>query len=488
MPSEILWQSIELKINFSVLLCISLSVSGAEDIGLFEPGEENPGGTTSHHFKQDRNSFSHASQNLNFEQELNFKVGNALFQRVWVSSPSSTQAVDGLGPLFNSRSCQRCHIKDGRGHPPLQNEKSSESFLLKLSIPPETREQKAEIKSGKRLVIPDPVYGAQLQTSSVQGVKAEGEVKITYEDFHLILKGNQKVILNKPVYSVANLQYGPLHPQLRISPRVAPQMIGLGLIEAISEDQVLSNADPDDLNNDGISGRPNTVWSREKNRFAVGRFGHKAGVATLNEQNQNAFSADIGISTPLNTNPAGDCTKAQTDCLNAHHGNSPQYDNLEVHNELVELILFYTRNLAVPARPKAKNPDVLIGKKLFNDIGCQACHRANYLTESLADRPEHSNQSIWPYSDFLLHDLGQGLADNSTEGLATGQEWRTAPLWGIGLTQIVNGHTRYLHDGRAHNLDEAILWHGGEAMQVRDRYLSLTQSDRQLVLEFVNSL
>lgn len=454
----------------------------------FESGEDKPGGEATHQHRVDQNSYSHPSANLGFEHELHFKVGNGFFRRVWVSSPSSVQSADGLGPLFNSRGCQRCHIKDGRGHPPLENEAHSESLLLRLSIPPQNEADRIRLLSGTELNIPDPVYGHQLQSFSVQGVKAEGSIGIQYEPYTVQSPKGTRVTLQRPVYSVNNLGYGPLHPEIRYSPRVAPQMIGLGLLEAIEEKEILVLSDPLDEDGDGISGRPNRVWSKETRTMMIGRFGHKAGVATINEQNQGAFSKDLGISTPLFPNPYGDCTVRQTSCRNAAHGNSPQYENLEVHSEIADLLLFYTRNLAVPSRRIQNSEKILAGKQQFHDAGCAGCHRPSFTTAELEDRPEHSLQKIWPYTDLLLHDMGEGLADRSTEGAATGSEWRTSPLWGIGLTKTVNGHTRFLHDGRARNLDEAILWHGGEAESARNRYMDLPDSQKQLLLDFVQSL
>ncbi|MEM7193688.1 MAG: di-heme oxidoredictase family protein [Pseudomonadota bacterium] len=465
-----------------------LTVSQGSYVLGFENGEDRPGGDTTNTRKINSNSFSHSSANLAFDQELDFKVGNGFFRRVWVSAPASTQASDGLGPLFNSRGCQRCHVKDGRGHPPLGNEKKSESLLLRLSIPPQTAEQNQLIASGRLLAAPDPVYGHQLQGASIQGFKTEGSLRIEHTPIPVSFKDGEEVILMRPEYRIEDLAYGPLHPEIRLSPRVAPQMIGLGLLEAIDEQDILSQADPDDADKDGISGRPNMVWSRDMNRLTVGRFGLKAGVATINEQNQGAFLGDIGMSTPMFPDHAGDCTEAQQKCRTALHGNSPQYENLEIPAQIVDLVLFYTRNLAVPARRNPKDSTILEGKQYFHRVGCAACHTPSYQTAAISDRPEHSEQLIWPYTDLLLHDMGDGLADGSEEGQANGREWRTPPLWGVGLTEVVNGHTRFLHDGRARNLQEAILWHGGEAENAKTQYMELSKLERQKLLNFVNSL
>ena len=459
---------------------------------IVEPGEEFPGGMTTHTKPLDHNSFSHPSANLDFEQGLLFSVGNGFFKRQWVTSPSSTQAADGLGPLFNSRACQSCHIKDGRGHPPLENESHSESLLIRISIPPQNDQQKALLASGKINAIPDPVYGGQLQSLSVPGVKGEGLVGIDYQPITRKLKQGQ-ITLQKPIYSVRDSNYGPLHSEIRLSPRVAPQMIGLGLLEAVSEQTILSLADPDDLDGDGVSGKANWAWSNQHQRLMLGRFGHKAGVPTINDQNQNAFFGDIGLSVPLHTNPVGDCTEHQADCFKVGNGASPQYDNLEVHAEITDLVLFYTQNLAVPKRRNFDHPDTLAGKKHFHEAGCASCHQPRLTTPTTADSPitvsEHFlGQTIWPYTDLLLHDLGPDLADHSPEAMADGFEWRTAPLWGIGLTPLVNGHTRFLHDGRAQSIEEAILWHGGEAESAREYFIHLGKSKQKQLLHFVESL
>ena len=281
-----------------------------------------------------------------------------------------------------------------------------------------------------------------------------------------------------PTYSLADLAYGPASPDIMISPRVAPPMIGLGLLEAVPEEQILANADPDDANKDGIRGKPNLVWSREHDRLMLGRFGWKAGVPTIAQQAAEAFDGDIGLSTTMIPKGSGDCTEKEKACLDAPSGNSPRYQNAEVGDDLFSWSTFYSQNLAVPARRKPDDPEVLKGKALFYQIGCASCHKPKFMTGDAPGQPHLSHQLIWPYTDMLLHDMGEGLADDRPEGAATGNEWRTAPLWGIGLTEIVNGHTLFLHDGRARNLTEAILWHGGEAEAARDKFAALSKADR----------
>lgn len=460
------------------------------DPAAFEPSENLPGGKTTHRRKRNRNAFSLPSANLGFEEQLDFRLGNALFKRIWVSSPASTKAADGLGPLFNARSCQRCHLKDGRGHPPNGNfpDDTAVSMFLRLSIPPQNQEQEKLLASGKANVIPDPIYGGQLQDFSIQGIPAEGRMYIDYDEKQLALADGETVTLLVPRYQVTDLNYGDFHPDVTLSPRVAPPMIGLGLLELVPEADILSRADPDDSDGDGISGRGNRVWNRATQQVELGRFGWKSGHPTLDQQNQGAFSGDIGLSTPLFPDNAGECSDAQILCRAAPHGGDAKYQGFEVPTQMTDLVLFYTRNLAPPHRPKAKAPEVLRGKAEFHAAGCAACHTPRMVTGVAADRPNLSGQVIWPYSDLLLHDMGEGLADNRPEGRASGREWRTPPLWGIGATRTVSGHTRFLHDGRARNLLEAILWHGGEARRAKEHVMALPKARRDDLIRFLESL
>lgn len=448
--------------------------------------EEMSAGTATVRVAPNSNAFSQASGNISFEDELTFKVGNGLFRKLWVSSPSSTLASDGLGPLFNARSCQRCHIKDGRGHPPEGPDDNTISMLLRVSIPANQEAGIAEIKD-YIATLPDPTYGEQIQDFSLAGHPAEAQMQITYEEIEVPLSGGQIAFLRTPTYSLDALGYGPLHPDAMLSPRVAPQMIGLGLLEAIPAADILALADPDDANADGISGRAQIVWSREFDQPMLGRFGLKAGMPTVREQTAAAFSGDIGISSPLFPAAAGECTDAQTNCLTAPHGDS---DNrgFEIDEEGLDLVTFYSRNLGVPARRRVGNAEVLRGKEVFYSTGCTSCHNPSFVTHRLEDQPEQSFQLIWPYTDMLLHDMGEGLADHRPEARATGREWRTPPLWGIGLTERVSGHTYFLHDGRAQSLLEAILWHGGEAQSQRDAVVDMDPDDREALIKFLESL
>ena len=472
-----------LPLRLSALL-LALSLAACDDAPRFtkaEPGEAHPGGrsTVGQH---DRKAFSMPSANLSPMRRLDFSVGDSFFRNPWVIAPSTTTARDGLGPVFNTNACQNCHIRDGRGRPPSPNSNNAVSMLVRLSIPNDALYAKVIERQG---VVPEPTYGGQLQDMAVPGVAPEGKVRVDYTPVTVTFKDGTQVELRQPQLQITQLGYGPMHPEARFSARVAPPMIGLGLLEAIPEEAIRANADPQDLNNDGIKGRTNRVWDDAQGKQVLGRFGWKAGQPNLNQQNAHAFNGDLGLTTRLLT--ADDCTPTQIDCLAAANGNGPQGEP-EVSDNILRLVLFYIRNIAVPMRKDVDSPQVLAGKQLFHQAGCQGCHIPQFKTAANAAEPEQANQLIWPYSDLLLHDMGPGLADNRTEFLAGGQDWRTPPLWGIGLTETVSGHTQFLHDGRARNLLEAVLWHGGEAQAAQQQVLTFNAEQREALLAFLNSL
>ena len=243
-----------------------------------------------------------------------------------------------------------------------------------------------------------------------------------------------------------------------------------------------------DADGDGISGRPAIVWSEAFDRPMLGRFGWKAGAPTVRAQSADAFRGDMGLSTTLHPAGAGECMAAQADCLAAPHGGEAAEGGVEVGDTALDLTTFYARNLAVPARRDVGDPQVLRGKAVFHRVGCADCHRPSFVTHRLEGGGPQSFQLIWPYTDLLLHDMGEGLADNRPEGRATGREWRMPPLWGIGLTETVSGHTQFLHDGRARSLLEAVLWHGGEAQAARDAVVAMPKADRDALIRFLESL
>ncbi|WP_245216544.1 di-heme oxidoredictase family protein [Sagittula salina] len=456
------------------------------DFGTPQRFEDMPGGGATVRARDTADAFSQPSGNISFERELDFKVGNGLFRKVWVSAPSSTLASDGLGPLYNARSCQRCHLKDGRGHPPEGPEDTAISMFLRVSVPGGSEDLIKEIK-GYIATQPDPTYGLQLQDFGLPGHAAEYRLDISYEEREVLLSGGEAIALRVPTYRAKDLGYGPLGEGAMLSPRVAPQMIGLGLLEAVPADDIVALADPEDADRDGISGRAQIVWSAEFDRPMLGRFGLKAGAPTIKEQSAAAFVGDIGISNPIFPDGAGECTDAQVDCRAALHGDQDDR-GFEIDGEGLDLVTFYSRNLGVPGRRGADKTEVLRGKEVFYRTGCQSCHNPSFVTHRLEDQPEQSFQLIWPYTDMLLHDMGPGLADGRPEARADGTEWRTPPLWGIGLTATVSGHSYFLHDGRARSLLEAVLWHGGEAQAQRDTVVEMPPEDRANLLKFLESL
>jgi CxxC motif-containing protein (DUF1111 family) len=472
------------RFRFSFFLPMAFALGGCDDAPRFtaaEPGEALSGGASTVN-KSDRNAFSLPSANLSPVRRLDFSVGNSFFRNPWVIAPSTTTARDGLGPLFNTNACQNCHIKDGRGHPPEPGADNAVSMLVRLSIP----DAPAYAERIKQLgLTPEPVYGTQLQDMAIPGVTPEAKVRVEYDSMTVHFRDGTPAHLRRPTLQITQLGYGPMHPQTRASARIAPPMIGLGLLEAIPEATILANANPDDENGTGITGTPNWVWDDAQQKTVLGRFGWKAAQPSVHQQNAHALAGDMGLTSHLK--PADDCTPSQTACREAPNGEGPNGEP-EVSDNILRLITFYTRNLGVPARRDAGDAQVLEGKNLFFKAGCQQCHTPQFTTAANAAEPELANQVIRPYTDLLLHDMGEGLADNLSEFQATGQQWRTPPLWGIGLTQTVSGHTQFLHDGRARNLMEAVLWHGGEALPAQRQVLAFDAQQRAALLAFLNSL
>jgi CxxC motif-containing protein (DUF1111 family) len=265
-------------------------------------------------------------------------------------------------------------------------------------------------------------------------------------------------------------------------------MIGLGLVEQIHPADILAHADPEDRDSDGISGKAAFVRDPASGDLTLGRFGWKGQAPSIRAQSADALAGDIGISSPEAPRHRGDCTKAQAACLAMPTGVQERLGDTEAPPPVMDLITFYSQNLAVPARRDLDDANVLRGKKVFYDLGCTSCHTPKFVTRRDAPNKAQAFQLIWPYSDFLLHDMGDGLADGQQVGVATGREWRTPPLWGIGLTGIVGGNAFFLHDGRARNLTEAILWHGGEAKKARDGFAAAAAADRAALIKFLESL
>lgn len=459
--------------GFVVIICFHfLSCSKSEEEQYIplsaEEGEQYSGGETTV-FNKSEEAFGFFAPNLTFDEQSDFGIGNSFFRQSWVTAPSSTTARDGLGPFFNAISCSSCHFKDGRGRAPLFDGELGHGLLLRLSIPG---------TNSNGGLLPDPIYGGQLQDNAILGQTVEGNYVITYQSISETFADGTVVILKKPIYQINNLGYGILANNVQVSPRVANQMIGLGLLEAIPESTILSFATNN--NSGGISGKANYVYDVATNSQKLGRFGWKANQPSVRQQVAGAFLGDMGITTSLFPN---DNVPTGVDAAAIPNGGTPEISDINLNR-----VVLYSSTLAVPARRNHSDQNVLKGKKTFETIGCTNCHIAKIQTGNTHPIAALRNQTIRPYTDLLLHDMGEGLADNTPDFLATGNEWRTPPLWGIGLINTVNGHTNLLHDGRAKNIEEAILWHGGEGQNAKNKYKQLPAKDRNDLLSFINSL
>jgi len=419
-----------------------------------------------------RDAYARPSPRLEASRLNAFFVGNSFFNSNWVTAPASAEGRDGLGPTFNAASCSACHFKDGRGRPPLTEDEPFEGLLLRLSVP-------GVGPHGDPL--PEPGYGGQFNHRAIGGVPSEGRAIVRYTERADRFADGTPYTLRVPTVVFASLSFGPLDPSTLFSPRVAPAVFGLGLLEALDDDALLARADPDDRDGDGISGRVNRVWDPALGRVVLGRFGWKANQPSLRVQNAAAFVGDLGITTTVF--PAQDCPPVQTLCRAAPHGGEPELDDSKLAS-----VTLYTQSLAVPARRDVDNPTVLRGADLFAAARCTACHTPAMRTADVHPVASLRAQTIHPYTDLLLHDMGPGLADHRPDFEATGTEWRTPPLWGLGLLERVNRHTFLLHDGRARDVTEAILWHGGEAASAQAAFVAMPAADRAALVAFLHSL
>lgn len=463
-----------LQFYFCLILGISLSACQKETTLYPDNGEELAGGATTF-FNTSRNAFSFAAPNMKGLQALQFTTGNSFFNQSWVSAVASTTGRDGLGPLFNETACSGCHFKDGRGRTPEFGEKFGHGMLIRLSIP-------GRNMHGGPLAA--PMYGGQLSPGGINSIQGEGTFEIQYTERIGTYEDGTTYSLRKPTYTFHNLAYGNMDNSLLFSPRVANQMVGMGLLDAIEISAIKAYADESDVDGDGISGKANLVYNRATNSMDLGRFGWKAGEPNVRQQVAGAFVGDIGITSSLFLDE--NHTNLQTDCQTVPNGNNSS--GYELDDQVLDRVELYSSTLAVPGRRNWKDQDVLKGKALFMQANCQKCHVPKYKTGTHPKFDALSNQTIYPYTDLLLHDMGEGLADNRPEYLANGQEWRTAPLWGIGLIATVNGHTELLHDGRARNLEEAILWHGGEGEASKESFRKMSLEERTQLILFVKSL
>jgi CxxC motif-containing protein (DUF1111 family) len=409
------------------------------------------------------NAFSLPVPGLSREERRAFSVGNALFRDNWVVAPASAEGRDGLGPLFAANSCSACHAEDGRGLPPVGDGSAAAGWIVLVS----PRGQDGEAH---------PVYGRHVQDHAVPGVRPEARVRVEPVRERGSYPDGAPFELERWSISLEDPGYGPLG-DVRLSLRVGPQLVGGGLLEAVDDATIVALEDPQDRDGDGISGRAHRLAGGGR----VGRFGWKASQATLDDQVQAAFSEDMGITSPRF--PAEVPTAAQAGSVREPSGGSPEIDAAKVSR-----VAHYCRSLAVPAQRAPDDPSVVLGRQAFTRAGCAACHVPELRTGDSSPVAVLRGAAFRPYTDLLLHDMGEGLADGRRDGDASGREWRTPPLWGIGLVPTVNGHSRYLHDGRARSIEEAVLWHGGEAQRARDAFVAMPAEERRALLAFLASL
>jgi CxxC motif-containing protein (DUF1111 family) len=468
--------NMKFKPYFCLWIAIGLSLNACqkETVLYAEDGEGFPGGATTF-FNVSQNAFGFTAPNLEGIEALQFTTGNSFFNQSWVSAVASTTGRDGLGPLFNETACSGCHFKDGRGRTPQFGETFGHGMLMRLSIPG------MDAHGGP---LAAPMYGSQLSPGGISGIQGEGTFEIQYTEIVGTYEDGTSYSLRSPTYTFHNLAYGSMDNNILFSPRVANQMVGMGLLDAIEISAIKAYADESDADGDGISGKANLVYNRATNSMDLGRFGWKAGEPNIRQQVAGAFVGDIGITSNLFINE--NYTSLETDCQTVPNGNNS--NGYELDLQVLDRVELYTSALAVPGRRDWKTQEVLEGKELFLKANCQKCHVQKYKTGTHPKFNAFSNQTIYPYTDLLLHDMGEGLADNRPEYLADGQEWRTAPLWGIGLIETVNGHTEFLHDGRARNLEEAILWHGGESEESKETFRRMSLEERTKLVLFVKSL
>nr|WP_274903998.1 di-heme oxidoredictase family protein [Psychrobacter sp. DAB_AL62B] len=471
-----------------------------QQLANFDPQEIKQGGDTGISITSSE-SYSKPSSNITASRKGSFFIGNAFFRQPWVIAPASTDSRDGLGALFNVAACQSCHVKDGRGHAPMTSDDDADSLLIRLAMPATTAAQRQQLQDSLIEKVVHPMYGGQLQDRGVQGVPAEARIAVQWTDKSVTFADGYVETLRAPIFNLTNPGYGPFDGELMVSPRIALPMIGLGLLEQIPDADIKKQVASNHKNSSDIKGKFNLVMDPQTSKVALGRFGWKAGQTKLLTQNQSAFNEDMGLTS--NIRPKESCMPTQTACMNAATGADEQGNGkqpVEVNDEVAKFVEFYTRNLAVPHRRNADDKLVLAGKKHFYDMGCQSCHTPRYqLPKTDDDHIEQHGQVIYPYTDLLLHDLGDDLADRTIAGklppkdlqvefLANSYEWRTPALWGIGLAQTVDPQATFLHDGRARTLMEAVLWHGGEAKKQQQKVLKLDKQGRAELNAFLQSL
>lgn len=403
---------------------------------------------------------------LNNDEIDIFILGKSFFRVPWVEAPSATTARDGLGPLFSANTCTSCHPQNAKGSLYDSKGNISRSLVTRLSI----KSKKIDSKVG---YIPEPTYGSQLSINAIYGVPYEGKSTRSYIDKIVVLNGGRKVTLHQPIYGITNLGYGALDGDVVISQRIPPALFGLGLLEQISDKQLLANEDIDDKNLDGISGKANRVYSPTTSKIEIGRYNCKANASKVKDQVAGAMSNDMGLTSPLY--PDESCTDAQKKCKDSPKGR----DSFDVPMKRLDAVTFYLKNLKLSKNKKDK--EYKNGLMIFKHLGCASCHIPTFTLDS--------GEKIYPFSDLLLHDMGEGLADGRVEFRATGSEFKTPPLWGISAyKKILKNRVNFLHDGRAGTIEEAILWHDGEAKHSKSNFIRLRDEKRKMLIDFLEKL
>jgi CxxC motif-containing protein (DUF1111 family) len=460
------------------LLAATWLASGSSEV--LDPAALTAGSFTSP--EAGANAFSIPIAMLDREQAAQFAKGREQFHEAWVVAPDPS-GVWGLGPTFNEDRCAHCHENNGRARAPAQGQEAVRGMLVRLSLPGQGPHGEPR---------PHPAYGDQLQNRGIPGrVPAEGRAIFSYTEREISFSDGESVTLRVAKIEFEGLQFGELGADIMISPRIAPAMVGLGLLEAVPEQSILAIAKEQEKL--GVGGKPNYVWDHEKSRTVLGRFGWKAGQPNLRQQTAVAFLNDIGATSHFF--PEKNCPSVQVQCLDVPsaskcggQGGCTGNYRPEVVPSRLNNITLYLQALAVPARRNVNDPEVKRGEQLFSQANCSACHVPELRTGGKTAIPAAADLPIHAYTDLLLHDMGEGLADGRPEYRADGREWRTPPLWGVGLVPKVNGHGELLHDGRARNIAEAILWHGGQAEPSRELFRALPKADREALVRFVSSL
>jgi CxxC motif-containing protein (DUF1111 family) len=454
-----------------ILFLMLLFITGCQkpaEFSVQDLDERMSGGLMATTFDAGVLAYGQPVSGLSQRDEQVFAFGDKMFETQFVQGPATV--FSGLGPLYNQTSCAGCHNREGRGRMPDFGD-HYESAFFKISLPG---------KDEHGAPLPVPGFGHQIQDRAVFGENPEARVRVDWLDKDFTYPDGTKIKLRYPQFTVQNT-YRPFPEGVLLSPRLSRPNYGMGLVDAIPEENILRNADPNDANKDGISGKANFVYDFINGRnHVLGKIGWKASVVNVKSQVARAFLEDIGVTSSIFPQKIG---FDQEQYRSAYIGPGP-----DVPDSVIQALTFYMQALCVPARRNVDDPDVVKGQSLFKGIGCVKCHVDVQKTKVDSRFKPVSGQIIRPYSDFLLHDLGPDLSDGRPEYDAEGSEWRTPPLWGIGLSKKVSGHGQLLHDGRARSFEEAILWHGGEAEKVRQTFTRLSATSRKSLLKFLESL